>query len=232
MRVVPTEQAAKIAWFRARLAAWNANLALLGLTAPEMAAPLAQVDAAEDALAARTDAENVAKAKTAILNAALETLAANGGRLVNKIRANAELAADPVAVFAAAQIPAPATPSPVGAPGTPTDFKAVLMQGGDVDLAWKAAQPARASGTTYQVYRRFTPTAAWDFLGASGERKFIDSTIPAGVTFVMYKIRGIRSTMAGPWGEFNVTFGAGAGDGGALVASVSSATASAPKIAA
>src|SRR5688500_1717339 len=135
MRTVPNEQAAKIAWFRARLAAWNANLALLGLTAPELATLTAQVEAGDNALADRTEAENVAKAKTAILNAAVDALGTNGGRLVNKIRANAELAANPTAVYAAAQVPAPATPSPVGAPGTPTDFLATLLQGGDVDLA-------------------------------------------------------------------------------------------------
>jgi hypothetical protein len=226
VRTVPTEQAAKIAWFRARVAAWNANLALLGLTAPEMAQLVAQLEAAEDGLAERTEADNVAKGKTLILNAAIETLATTGGRLINKIRANAELAADPVAVFAAAQVPAPATPSPVGAPGQPTEFVATLLVGGDVESSWKCAQPAGAVGTTYQVYRRFTPGAAWEFVGACGERKYVDATIPAGTGFVMYKVRGIRSTMAGPWGEFNVTFGAGAGEGGATVTAVG------PKIAA
>lgn len=167
----------------------------------------------EEALTDRTDAENAAKAKTAILKDAVDALATTGGRLVNKIRANAELATDPTAVYAAALVPAPATPSPVGPPGTPTDFVATLLVGGDVDLAWKCAQPVGAAGTTYQIYRRFTPGAAWEFCGASGEKKYVDATIPAGVQFVMYKVRGIRSTVAGPWGEFNVTFGAGGSEG-------------------
>ena len=41
----------------------------------------------------------------------------------------------------------------------------------------------------------------------------------------MYKIRGLRSTVAGGWGEFNVTFGAGAG--GTTIVSAAS-----PKLAA
>ena len=121
-------------------------------------------------------------------------------------------------VYTLAQIPAPATPSTIGAPGEPTDFKATLMQGGDVDLAWACANPAGASGTTYQVYRRFTPTATWEVLGTTGEKKFVDATIPAGQSFVMYKVRVIRSTVAGPWAEYNVTFGAGAGEGATVTA--------------
>ena len=48
---------------------------------------------------------------------------------------------------------------------------------------------------------------AFSFVGGSGEKKYIDSTIPAGTPQVQYQVRGIRSTGAGDWAQHNVNFG-------------------------
>ncbi len=74
---------------------------------------------------------------------------------------------------------------------------------------------------TYQVWRRFGSEGEFSFLGATGEKKYIDSTIPVGTAQAQYQIRGIRPTAAGAWAQFNVNFGQ-AGSGTAM-ASVSEA---------
>jgi hypothetical protein len=100
-----------------------------------------------------------------------------------------------------------ATPGPAPAPGTCSDFKAELLNDGSVQITFKANNPAGLSGVTYQVYRRFGSEGEFNFAGASGLKKYIDSTIPAGTPQVQYQIRGIRPTAAGDWAQFNVNFG-------------------------
>src|SRR5688572_24778343 len=73
-----------------------------------------------------------------------------------------------------------ATPGPSPAPGTCSGFKAELLADGSVQITWKANNPTGLSGVTYQIWRRFGSEGEFTFAGASGEKKYIDSTIPAG----------------------------------------------------
>ena len=43
-----------------------------------------------------------------------------------------------------------------------------------------------------------------------GKKEFIDDSIPAGKTALMYKIQAVRSTAVGDWATFNVFFGTNA----------------------
>jgi hypothetical protein len=65
----------------------------------------------------------------------------------------------------------------------------------------------------YMIYRRLGAAGAFESLGGVGEKKFHDTTIPAGTASVTYKIQAVRSTAVGDWAEFNVNFGTGAGGG-------------------
>jgi hypothetical protein len=100
-------------------------------------------------------------------------------------------------------------PSPARAPGTCSNFKTELLADGSVQMTWRANNPTGMSGVTYQVWRRFDSAGEFAFLGASGEKRFIDSTIPAGTSQVQYQVRGIRPTAAGGWAQFSVNFGRG-----------------------
>jgi hypothetical protein len=111
-----------------------------------------------------------------------------------------------------------AIPSPMPPPGTPSNFRVELLGDGSVKSTWKANNPSGMSGVTYQVWRRFGSEGEFTFHGATGEKKYIDSTIPAGTPQVQYQVRGIRPTSAGEWAQFNVNFGMSAG--GATMASV------------
>jgi hypothetical protein len=100
-----------------------------------------------------------------------------------------------------------ATPGPAPAPGTCSDFKVKLEADGSIDMSWRANNPHGLSGVTYQVYRRFGSEGKFEFAGATGLKKFIDATIPAGTQQVQYQVRGIRPTAAGAWAQYNVNFG-------------------------
>jgi hypothetical protein len=110
-------------------------------------------------------------------------------------------------------------PEPIGAPGTPTDFAVQVLPDGTLVLTWKCANPAGASGTTYNVFRRTTSTGPFDFLGTSGQRKFIDNTLPANSQQITYQIQAIRSTALGANAQFLVNFGFNS-SGGFAAASV------------
>jgi hypothetical protein len=122
-----------------------------------------------------------------------------------------------------------ATPSPMGNPGTCSDFKVKLFNDGSIETSWKANNPKGMGGVTYQIWRRFGSEGEFAYLGASGEKKFLDATIPVGTPQVQYQVRGIRPTAAGAWAQFNVNFGQSST--GAATASVVAATGS-PKLAA
>jgi hypothetical protein len=106
------------------------------------------------------------------------------------------------------------TPTPVGSLGKPTKLKVTLSETGALELGWSCSSP-RASGMTYQIYRRNAPDGEFTYIGGSGEKKFTDATLPAGSSQVTYQIQAVRSTAVGPWASFNVNFGVSSGNGAA-----------------
>lgn len=223
MGLLPEQYAARIAFFKNRIATWTAEATNIGTTTGAVTALQTAVTAAETALADQQTAQDAAKSATIDLRLALDTMDNLGMGIVEQVRTKSRTAGE--GVYALADLPAPATPAPKAPPGKPTDLGVELEADGTLNLGWKCPNPAGTSGTTYQVFRRDTPTAEYAYLGTAGERKFVDATVPAGSSEITYKIRGIRSTAAGPWATFNVVFGVGGS--GAITASVTS-----PKIAA
>jgi hypothetical protein len=149
------------------------------------------------------------------------------GDIIKQVKAKAASAGSGGnAIYGLALLPVPATPSPVPPPGTPTNFKISLSQGGALTLAWKCANPAGGGGTFYQIARRIGASGAFVPQTGVGSRTFTDPTIPAGTASVTYQITAVRTTVAGPTAEFTVNFGTGAS--GEMTASLMSA----PKLAA
>jgi hypothetical protein len=110
-----------------------------------------------------------------------------------------------------ASIPAPAKPSPIAPPGKPSQFIVKLNQEGSLELKWKCPNPAGAVGTMYHLHRRTEAGGALVYLGTSGERRFVDATLPPGSSQVTYQIQAFRSTSVGPAAQFNVNLGVDAG---------------------
>src|SRR5204863_8818553 len=104
------------------------NPTLIGTTAALVTALAAKVTAAQTKLDAQVALQQQLKNATADLHLAIRDLVGAGGDIVKQIRAKA--ATDGDGVYILAQIPPPATPSPVPAPGTPTNFKVAVRADG------------------------------------------------------------------------------------------------------
>ena len=221
MAIVPTKIPEKVAFYQSRVAGWTTNATAIGLSSSEMTTMSAKVTAAVNALADHIAAQQAAKDATIVMHDTVLAMGLYGADLIKKIKAKAGQSGN--SVYALASLPSPVTPSPVGDPGLPTDFKVSLNQDGSVDLSWKCPNPPGAVGTLYQVFRRIGATGEFDYLGGSGQKAFTDATIPAGSSQVTYQIQAVRSTAIGPWAQFNVNFGVSSS--GTTTASVEETTA-------
>jgi hypothetical protein len=225
MGLIPDTINGKIEFYRSKTTPWTTNATAIGTTTTAVTALGTKVTAAQAKLDAQIALRAELKAATADLHLAIRDLAAAGGDIIKQIRAKA--AADGDGVYVLAQIPAPAAPTPVPPPGTPTDFKVAVRADGALVLDWKCPNPPGASGTVYQVSRQLGADAPMTLLGASGGRRYIDTTLPAGGVAaataggaggVTYQIVALRSTVAGSPAQFTVKFGCA--PGGAATASV------------
>jgi len=221
MGLLPNSTAGKIQFCESHLADWSANAVAIGSSAPEIAALTTKTESARAALTEQETAQETAKTKTAALRDAVDEMVLATSDLIKKVRAKAATAGN--SVYQLANIPAPAVPSPVGAPGQPSNFKVSLGVDGAPAISWKCNNPAGCIGVIYQLWRRTTADGEFAYIGGTGARKFVDGTIPAGTSQVTYQMQAVRSTAAGPWAQFNVNFGtaggtgAGAGAGAAVV---------------
>jgi len=229
MSVVPKKPIDKVQFYEDHIAPFTTNATAIGIVTADATDLDAKATAARAAYDAQQVARQAAKTATESFYNALSALSITGAAVLKKIRAKAELTANPN-VYTLAQIPAPATPSARPAPGKPTDLKVELDGNGALLLSWKCPNPSGAPGTIYQIYRAIgAEVENFAYLGGAGSRKFTDSTVPAGATRLTYQIQAARSTAVGPWATFVVSFGTGAG-GGMTVASVT--LGAAPKLAA
>lgn len=97
--------------------------------------------------------------------------------------------------------------APLGPPGTPFGFKLTLCGTGDMQLEWKCNNPRGSVSTTYRVFRQINGVGEFEYVGGAGRRKFLDSTLPTGLSRITYRVQAVRSTAVGPWAEFNIHIG-------------------------
>lgn len=227
MRVVPKKLVESIQFYEQHIQPFTTNATAIGLAAGEVTDLADKTEAARAAYQAREALRQQTEAATLALRDAVRAMNLAGAALLKKIRAKAEQVGGN-SVYTLAEIPGPAIPAPVGAPGTPYRFHVTLKPDGTLAIDWKCDNPRGCNGVIYQIYRRTDPSAEWSYVGGAGRRKWIDTTLPAGAATVMYRIVGVRSTSIGDGGEFIVNFGVNGN--GALAAQVSEAPT--PKLAA
>jgi hypothetical protein len=222
MPTVPSDRLAKLAFYEAHAPVWAPVATSIGLTSAAVTALSTAATNARTCYTAHVAAQAAAKAATAAFYDSIRTLHSApgmGADMIQQIKTKAQMTNNPN-VYVLAQIPAPAVPAPAPAPGTPTDFTVALKQDGSLELKWRCPNPAGVSGTIYQVLRRVSgATAEFSLVGATGTRKFIDNTLPAGASPVTYQVTAVRSTASGDPAQFTVSFGTG-GSGGATIESV------------
>lgn len=229
MGTFPSTRLGKIEFYESHLPAWAANAAAIGITPTSVSDLTALTVAARTAYDAHIAAQNAARAATANYHELVSVMHSGpgaGSDMIKTIRAFAQSTDNPN-VYVLAQIPPPATPGVTPPPGTPFDFKVELLQNGALDLRWKCKNPAGVGGTMYEVLRQVSG-GSFSFVGAPGEKSFVDDTVPSGVSPVTYQITAVRSTARGNPAQFIVNFGAG----GQTIASVTTMDSASMKMAA
>jgi hypothetical protein len=214
MPVLPGSLPDLIAFCAARSALWASSAAQIGLEEADVASWQAKIVNTQSKNNQRTLAVAAAKNATEVLRGAGSELRASSAELVRKIKFFAQSQPDPLAVYQAANIPAPQDPSVMPPPGTPGDFRATLNPDGSLTIAWKCKNPPGSSGTVYSI-RRSTggATGGTEIIGAVGVRKFTDHALPS-VNAVTYQVQAQRGNKSGLVSSpFTVLFGTGGGGG-------------------
>jgi hypothetical protein len=209
-------------WCQAHAPLFTLHSAQIGLSAQQASDFAAAVSSVENSEQDKKETRSADLAATQAVSDAYTALREEASDVVNIIRTFAENSSNPSVVYNLAQIPPPASPTPIPPPGQPTDMKITLDPDGDLTLRWKCTNPPGASGTSYIVRRKLPGETAWQFVGVTGSKKFTDSTLIAGPDWVQYQVQGQRSDLPGPVSDtLLVNFGQ-AGGGGFTITSQSS----------
>ncbi len=196
---------------------WLLNAAALSLTPAQVNALKAATEGNRTAFNNAESTRQTAKAATTTYHNTGETMRDQAAAIIRTVRAYAVQTNNP-AVYALAQIPPPAAPSPVPLPEKPSNITITLEPGGAVRLRWKSRG---AGGAFFTVQRRVGPSGPFVTTGNSQTKTFLDSTLPAGSINATYIITGIRGDRAGiPSDAVLVQFGVADG-GGLAIQSVS-----------
>ena len=218
MGVIPSGRSEKIAFYKMRLEPWTTNAGDIGLTGPEMANMTALVEAAMAAQEAAALARTQSKLLTQAYYTAVSEMGTTGKGLVETIRTFA-IANNNPNVYTLSLIPPPVVDTAIPPPGLPREFTVTLENTGYLTVKWKCTNPEGAAGTAYEVQRKIGG-GNFVYIGiAGGDKTYVDSTLPAGSTGVVYQVTGVRSGLRGPSAQVNVNFGVGGG-GGFTVTSV------------
>ncbi|VAX40508.1 hypothetical protein MNBD_PLANCTO03-1213 [hydrothermal vent metagenome] len=205
MAVLPDSRLAQIEWFEQRLAAWMANTAAIGLTPAQVSQLQGEIAAARAGYMAAQQSRNESKSSTVNYYTVSDTLVDDGRDLISTIKAFAEATNNPD-VYVLADVPPPAPPGITPPPGTPYEFRVALRQDGSFGLEWKCNNPA--GNTVYEIMRS-DAGGAMSFVNTAGDKSYIDTTIPANTSPLVYQITAIRSMLRGDPAQFIVQIGGG-----------------------
>ena len=210
MGIVPQTREGKIAFYENHIQAWTDQAASVGLTPLQCSELATAITAARAAQAAHSQAQTDAKAATAAFYTAVEAMHSapgKGAAMIQDIKDYAKSTSNP-SVYDLAKIPHPKAPSSVAPPALPTGFRTEIGQFGNIVLTWKAKNPPNSPGTTYAVERRTNNTGNFVAVGtAGGDKRFEDTTLPAGTFKAEYRVRGQRSGVNGPAAGWTVMLG-------------------------
>jgi hypothetical protein len=220
MGTFPSRRDEFLNWCAAHDPVWTANATLIGMTGAQATAFNKAVDDLQAAILAQEQAKQAAKSATMTTEEREGELRRLATENVQRIRTFAQSTGNP-SVYTLAQVPPVAPPTPVGPPGTPTDFTVALDPQGAITVRFKCVNPPNAGGTTYLVRRKLPAQAGFAFFTATGKKNFTDATLPSAIAQAEYVVQALRGDVAGtPSSTLIVRFGAG-GDGAFTIASAS-----------
>ncbi len=200
---------------------WKTRAAQIGLTTPEAELVKDNAAAVQEQLALVASLRAQSKAATAILSDRFSDLRRSVSDALRDINAFAAASANPTAVYNLAEIEPPQPRSILQPPAQPTNLTFTLDPStGGIIVRWKCTNPAGIFGVVYTVQRRIGASGPLTTVGVTGEKRFIDTTIPAGTGLIVYSIFGQRGGIAGPTSDaVQVRFGTGS-NGETTVSSV------------
>lgn len=228
MGILPETIIGQIEFCEAHVTGWAATPTGIGLTAAQVTTLTTLTTNARKSFGDANIARVAAKAATTRLHTDARAMKSQAADLIRQIKAFAELQAVPGNIYAAAQIPAPTPPTPMPAPGKPTDFTVTLNADGSITLAWAAENAAASTGAFFAISRKLPGMNT--FVGIGGapgstaevrRASFTDSTIPAtaAAAGAQYIVQGFRGTRAGESSDA-VIVQFGLGEGGQMVAGI------------
>lgn len=203
MRTVPKKRLERVQYFEDHIAPFTTNAAAIGLLPADVTDLSTKTTAARAAYNAQQTAIQAAQTATTSFYNAWNAMRLSGDGALEKIRNKALVTGNPN-VYTLAQVAPPAPPTPAGDPGTPFGFKVELTSTGALKCKWKNSN---ATYATYQVYRRLGDTGAFEFFAGVGQKKFTDTTVPAGTAMIQYQMQAVRSTGVSEWATFTVNLG-------------------------
>lgn len=185
-----------------KLPSWHANAAAIGVTPALVDEVQALYDEAVAKMAAADAARNAARNATIEFHTAAEALRSKAAAVVGLVRGYAELTAD-ADVYALASIAPPRKPSRrLPPPGTPSVHRIALVSG-RVEIGWTADHPAGVFNVVYQV-SRIMDGGEPEHVGSTGERSFLDHTLPPRALQVEYLITAQRGSQRSAPGRSSV----------------------------
>ena len=206
MAVLPRDNVSKIEYCEGHTTVWGANAVAIGTTPAAVTDLTTKTTDARAAYLAQQVAQSAAKAATNTFNMAVAAMAAAAADIIKQVRVKASTAGD--SIYSLAEIPVPATPTPVGPLGKSGDFTVELdSTTGALNLKWKNTNPRGATGVIYQIWRKLGVDGDFTYVGGVGEKKYTDNDLPAGTACVQYQVQAVRSTSVGPLALFVVNVG-------------------------
>lgn len=207
MSVLPDTNAELISFCAQRAATWALDPDGVGLVSTQASQLASLAQTAQGALDAAKSARDASKSATVVLRNDVSSMRTYAADLIRTIKAFAENQSNPSAVYAQAQIPPPASPTPAPLPGRPENFSVVLNSDGSVTLSWDAINAAASGGVYFAVSRKLPGQSSFTQIGGAAgitteNRRafFTDASIPvsAAAQGAQYIVQGFRGTRGGP----------------------------------
>lgn len=215
--VLPDARIDQIQFCETHWPVWETAPTTIGLTAAQVSALKTATGTARGKYSEAQSARAASKAATTEFYSTTRDMRDQAAVLIAAIKSYAEQQSDPMAVYAAAQIPPPAAPTPAVAPGKPTNFTITLEPTGAVTLSWDASNASASSGGFFDISRKLPGSSTFLSVGGapgstteSRRMFFTDVSVPASAASagVQYIVTPRRGTLTGtPSDAITVQFG-------------------------
>jgi hypothetical protein len=209
MSVLPPQRLDQVQFCEDHHDVWAASFAQIGITSAMVTALDTLTTQARKDYAAAQQARQASKAATQAFYNSCGLMRDKAAEMIRVIKTYADTTNNPN-VYTIAQIPEPAAPGTNPPPGQPENVVVTLGLSGVLNFKWKSEN---ATGGFFQIKRKIGAASnPWVIIGGSGNREFVDTTLPMGTTNVSYVIQGFRSGTPGIESDpVGIQFGVGSG---------------------